>query len=254
MTDGKTVNQTKDNSKYKDSNYVRVTEALGVLDKGEGMKHWYYKFKSYSEMMEALRKSAERGSKIDETIKLIYKGDTTVVAPPELSGYMTAFMKWRQEWRFNCMQSDLEVFDEELKYVGTLDMYGELYNSKTVPRRIIIDIKTGEPGRNKDGTPKYDIYDSMFQQTAAYKNAMPKSHGVRVDENWVLRLFSDGSYVFQPDPDYTKNFTIFKHALAIKRLQKYGTERAVRNVRGRSKQAVSEGSGGESVEEHNEVS
>lgn len=217
--DGKSKNQDKQDSRYKAPGYIRVTKALGMLDKGEGMKHWLISFKNYKEMQESLRLSAVRGSRVDEIVKQISTGQNLeqINVEPEYSKYVQAYLKWRQEWKFELLSADEEVYDDEKKYVGTLDMYGKLIHNGSPPSHVIIDVKTGDPGRNEDGSPKYAIYDNMHQQTAAYRQA--KSKLVPVDANWILRLFSDGNYLFQPDLNYEKSFKIFDHCLAIAHLK-----------------------------------
>lgn len=214
LADGKTINEGKALSKYKDPEYVRVSTVLKVISKGERMTHWYYKFDSFKEMMENLRKSAERGSKVDNMTKELMLGNEVEV-PPEYQPYIDAFKKWQAEWSFNLMHADQEVSDEELKYVGTLDLYGTLRPRKSSKEEyVVIDVKTGVPTRSKEGEIVYEIYPNMHWQTAAYAHAFKKVPK-KVDGTYILRLFSDGNYLFEPDKDPRKSFTIFKHALGI---------------------------------------
>lgn len=214
--DGKSLNSKNADSKYNDPEYIRVSDILKVIDKGFRMVMWYYKFKSYKEMMEALRLSAVRGSTVDDATKRIMKGEEVELAE-EYKPYIEAFRKWQSEWSFNLLHADLEVSDDVLKYVGTLDIYGILRaKQSSKEQKVVIDIKTGVPTRNKEGQMVYEVYPSMNWQIAAYAHALKKVH--TVDGTYILRLFSDGNYVFQPDSNPKKSFEVFKHALAIRRL------------------------------------
>jgi len=217
VADGKSINSKNADSKYNDPEYIRVSEILQVISKGERMVRYYYKFKTYAEMKEALRKSAERGSKVDQATKDILLGKTLDIEE-EYTPYIEAFNKWRSEWSFNVLQADTEVFDETLKYVGTLDLYGILRAKQSSKEEyVVIDIKTGVPTRTKDGEKVYEVYSSHHQQTSAYAHAYKKMEHT-VDGTYILRLFNDGNYVFQPDLNPKKSFDIFKHALGIRRL------------------------------------
>lgn len=215
--DGKSLNSINPLSKYNDPEYVRVSDVLKVISKGSRMVRWYYKFKDYKEMMESLRLSAKRGSDVDNAVKELLSG-VEIEPNPAIKEYLRAFSKWQDEWRFKAILRDEEVFDTDLKYVGTLDLYGSLNNPKSTKNDlVVIDIKTGEPGRDKDGNKIYETYSSMHQQTAAYASAVTKM-GRKVTGTYILRLFSDGNYLFEPDKDPKKSFEIFKAALTIRRL------------------------------------
>jgi hypothetical protein len=216
LADGKSINSKNADSKYNDPEYIRVSDILKVVSKGDRMVRWYFKFDSYKEMMESFRKSAERGSMVDNITKELMLGNTPEV-PAEYQPYIDAFKKWQSEWSFNLMFADEEVSDSELQYVGTLDLYGILRAKRaSKEERVVIDIKTGVPTRDKEGNLVYEAYNSMHWQTAAYAHALKKVH--KVDGTYILRLFSDGNYLFEPDKDPKKSFTVFKHALGIRRL------------------------------------
>lgn len=217
IADGKSINSKNADSKYNDPEYIRVSDILKVISKGERMTRYYYKFKSYADMMEALRKSAERGSKVDQATKDVLLGNPLNIEEEYLP-YIEAFNKWRSEWRFNLLHADTEVSEETLKYVGTLDLHGIIQAKDSKKEEwVIIDIKTGVPTRSREGEKVYEVYDSHHWQTSAYAHAYKKMLN-RVDGTYILRLFSDGNYIFQPDLNPKKSFDIFKHALGIRRL------------------------------------
>lgn len=224
--DGQALSLARADSKYKDPNYVRVSTVLKVANKGERIVKWYYKFKTHAEMLEGLRKAAERGSHVDQLVKNLMLREPVEV-PPEYEKYIQAFNAWKQEWDFNLLRADFEVYDPKLQYVGTLDLFGELTQKSDrglKSKKIIIDVKTGVPARGQDGQPVYEVYNNQHWQTAAYRSAMEVmldeniEGGSRCDGNWILRLFSDGKYVFQPDNDYAKSLKIFKSLLTIYKL------------------------------------
>lgn len=218
-SDGKTINQDNPGSKYNNPDYIRVSEFLQFIPKGERMTHWYYKFRNYKEMREALRLSNVRGSWVDNFVKnrLLKNSDEPV--PPEYQGYVDAFDKFYTDWRIDLIVADKEVSDDEHKYVGTLDIYGAVSNSKLgISKLGLIDVKTGEPGKNREtGEPVYEVFPSMHCQTASYAHAFRKSGNV-VEKTYILRLFLDGNYLLEPDNDEKKSFDIAMAALALRRL------------------------------------
>lgn len=218
VADGKTLNQNKQESRYKREGYVRVTTALEQMDKGEELKRWMISFKTYADYREALRKAAERGSIVDNIIKQIVSGvdPDTIGVEEQHTGFIKAFLTWNASANFSLLSADEEVYDDDMKYVGTLDLYGTVQHDGG--KHVIIDIKTGEPTRDKEGNSVYRVYDEQKWQTAAYRHAKTKM-GHRVDENWVLRLFSDGKYKYEQDIHYETSFEIFSNALRIAQLK-----------------------------------
>lgn len=224
--DGQALSLDRADSKYKDPNYVRVSSVLSVATKGERIVRWYYKFKSHSDMLEGLRKAAERGSHVDQLVKNLMLQDSVEVPAPYVK-YIEAFYAWKRDWDFNLLRADFEVYDPKLQYVGTLDLFGELTQKSDrglKSKKIIIDVKTGVPARGQDGQPVYEVYNNQHWQTAAYRSAMETmldegiDGGAKCDGNWILRLFSDGKYVFEPDKNYESSFKIFKSLLTIYKL------------------------------------
>lgn len=214
--DGKTINSKNAGSKYKDEDYIRVSDVLKMFPKGERFVHWYYKFKNYAAMREGLRQASERGSIVDDLTKKILNNEPHEV-PPEYDQYILAFDKFRKDWDFEVLLSDQEVSDPELKYVGTLDLYGILKNKLTGKEEyVVIDIKTGVPTRDKFGNKAYETFRTMHCQTAAYARAISKTN--RVTRTYILRLFSDGNYLLEPDKDAKLSFQQFKAALDFRRL------------------------------------
>lgn len=216
IADGKAINSKNDGSKYKDPDYIRVSDVLKMFPKGERFVHWYYKFKNYAAMREGLRQASERGSFVDDLIKKILNNEPHEV-PPEYDQYILAFDKFRKDWDFEVILSDQEVSDPELKYVGTLDLYGILKNKLTEKsEHVVIDIKTGVPTMDKFGNKTYETFMSMHCQTAAYARAINKTN--RVTRTYILRLFSDGNYLLEADKDPKLSFQRFKTALDFRRL------------------------------------
>lgn len=211
VADGKELNQKKEGSKYKNPDYIRVTEALAHINdpSDKRLERWKINnHKTYDEYEEGLRLSAERGSWIDDAIKKLVRKEPIGEVPEDKKGYIAAFFKWQSEVRFELGGYDEEVSDDVDKYVGTLDLWGKL------DKTCVIDIKTGKPTRDKEGSPKYEVFDKQFWQTAAYRNAKG------VDENYVLRLFNDGNYRFVKDPNYENSLAIFRSGLNTARLIK----------------------------------
>lgn len=212
--DGAQLNNTP-TSKYKDKDYVRVTSAIRQLSKDDRLARWMINsFKDYDEYLESMRLSAERGSKVDQAIKDLLKGlELTPEQREPVKPYLDAFEKFLSTWGITGASFDEEVSDDEWKLVGTLDIFGDIKNGQLYPKAVI-DIKTGHPLRNKDGSKKYEIFEEMHWQTAAYR----KMKGA--ESNWILRLFDDGEYRFEQDPNYAKSIQIIEYATKIAHLRK----------------------------------
>lgn len=219
-SDGKTINQGNPDSKYNDPDYIRVSEFLKFIPKGERIVRWQYKFKSYAEMMQALRKSAERGSWVDNYVKEQLLGTWSQDIPEEYAGYARAYSKFRENWNIEVQASDQEVSDPDYKYVGTMDIRGTLFSIKNPsldPKTYVIDVKTGEPTMDDMGNLMYEVFPVMHYQTASYRKADLKM-GNASDGTAIIRLFSDGNYVFQVDGNEEKSFQVAMAALALRRL------------------------------------
>lgn len=218
---GATINDRPE-SKYKDKEYVRVTEAIQMVakkiwDRGRWVSpldQWAINtFQSYKEYEEYMRQAAERGSLVDEAIKNLLKGQNLPQDVREpIKGYLDAFDKFLSTWSLIDVQSDLEVSDEELKLVGTLDIFGTIKNGLTYPNAVL-DIKTGSPGFYQ-GKKTYPIYDEMHWQTAAYR----KMKGA--ESNWILRLFDDGEFRIEADQHYDRSIQFITLGAHIAHLKK----------------------------------
>lgn len=215
LADGKTINEKKEHSKYKNKDYVRVTTAIRSIAKDERLTIWSInKFKTYQEYGEYMRQAAERGSRVDNAVKMLLKGQNLPQdATLGLEGYIGAFEKFRSTWGILATSMDEEVSDEEWKLVGTLDICGTLSNG-SVYEDAVVDIKTGSPTRDKEGKKVYEVYEEMHWQTAAYR----KMKGAK--SNWILRLFDDGEYKLEQDTNYERSLEFVKHGAAIAHLKK----------------------------------
>lgn len=215
---GAEIQQKNPNSKYKDKNYIRVTTAIRQLSKDDRLARWMINsFKTYDEYIESMRQSAERGSRVDEALKKILMGTKRSNLPQDevlgIETYLDAFESFLRSWTIVARSTDEEVVDEELKLVGTLDIFGDIKNGETYPDAVI-DIKTGHPTRDKDGSKKYEIYEEMHWQTAAYRK-MKGAHS-----NWILRLFDDGEWRLEQDKNYQKSIEIITLAAKIAHARK----------------------------------
>lgn len=128
--------------------------------------------------------AARRGSLIHHACALIDYGEPDVpdIVPPDLHGYLTAYMNFlrdnQAEWKYIELPAWCEYHG--VKYAGTLDRYGKLNGVNA-----LVDIKTGTAGLNLQHTA----------QLTGYRN-FP---GVDPDcFCYVLYLRRDGTYRLMP--------------------------------------------------------
>lgn len=130
-----------------------------------------------------LRKAAEKGSSVHDSIENFIKFQIQDVNPEHRS-YFKAFMEWWEENQPIVVGSEIRIYHKVLRYGGTLDLLCYLQDKATQELKLtLIDFKT-----------TYALQDmTCGVQLEAYERALA-SHGVQVQEKMILHLKRDGKH------------------------------------------------------------
>jgi hypothetical protein len=134
-------------------------------------------FSLSSKKLFGIRKAAEWGTSVHETVEAILRGKEV---SEEERGSMTieTFLQWKEEYPFQIKNpaEDIEkrVLEMDYGYAGTIDMIAEINGV-----RGVIDLKTSTI-----------ISREHALQTAAYFQAYNKTKGIfkECETRWILRL------------------------------------------------------------------
>ncbi len=120
-----------------------------------------------------LEKARDRGSRVHAACNLDVLGtlDENTV-DDEVAPYLAQFRRFLLESGFMPTLTECRVYDENLWYAGTLDVFGDLPGCIDVQ----IDIKSGAIPR------------SVGPQTAAYTNGLYKRAGLMTRRRYTLKL------------------------------------------------------------------
>ena len=143
-----------------------------------------------------LAAAGDRGTRVHTACNLAVLGtldESTVDA--EVRPYLDQFRKFLRESRFIPTLTECRVYDEQLWYAGTLDLFGDLPGCLDVQ----IDIKSGAIPR------------SAGPQTAAYACALYSLTGIKTRKRYVLDL-KPAKYSLPPLTDLN-DMAVFKSAL-----------------------------------------
>lgn len=109
---------------------------------------------------------------------------------PAWRPYLDAWIKFKDERKFEVLLNERQVFHPLLKYAGTLDRYGLLAKTSTV-----LDIKT-----SASLSPAIGIQLSAYQEALI---ADPEWKGIRKMGRVAVQLKEDGTYKVQEYKDTT---------------------------------------------------
>jgi len=127
-----------------------------------------------------LQAKAELGRQVHLACQLLDEDDLDWASlPPEVGGYLDAWMSFRRDTGCSVLQVEQRVFDPMLMYAGTLDRVLAFKGAKW-----LIDLKTSF------ATPM-----AAGPQTAAYLRALGDTS---VTHRAALRLRPDGTYRLDP--------------------------------------------------------
>lgn len=214
MTTPKLANTTRTGRTYKHPttgiDYPSVTTVLGVVGKGEALKHWAanevakYAVKhreTWSRLDEAaaidlikreplrfLDKAASRGTDVHALAETFMKTGTMPQWASEIDGYVTALMNFFNEHQPTPILVERTVFDSAIGYAGSFDLVCRLaaFDNMTT----ILDYKTSKA-----------IYPDVAAQLAAYAHATEyvNDHDTvepmpEIQRGAAVRLAADGTY------------------------------------------------------------
>jgi hypothetical protein len=143
--------------------------------------------------------SRNRGTYIHTATALFDKGVAIPGLRDEMTGYLAAWARFREETGFVPVEIETPHLDELYWYAGTPDRFGywdvQLSHQK---RELVLDIKSG------DDLPSYAL------QTAAYRRFYPKSGFDRAG----VHLRKNGTYKVAYHTD-VKDWDMFVSALNV---------------------------------------
>lgn len=143
--------------------------------------------------------AAARGTAVHEAIENYIKFGIMDI-PPEFHGYVDGFQEWWASQKPTVVASELRFYHKYMWYGGTADLLAEI-NGKL----SLIDFKT---------TSKV-IHSSCAVQLEAYARAL-ESHGIEVQEKYILHLKNDGRWAFLPfRTNDTVSWSVFSALKAV---------------------------------------
>ena len=160
--------------------YISVTTILQVLDK-PALRYWFGKevyralvvdpSLSEKDALAAPYRSATtamgRGTTVHSIVEA-YKHTKKYLEsiPDDFKPYAQAFYTWFEDNDVEMVENEKTVVSKKYGYAGTLDL---IVKFKKNGRTLIADVKTGK-----------DIYDEVFMQLSAYKQAYEENGGEKV--------------------------------------------------------------------------
>ncbi len=195
----------------KDNPFISVTTILDVLDKPA--LRWWFGREVYNAMVvdptltqkEALgapyassKKAMSRGTTVHSIVEN-YKHTKQYMKTisGEFRDYANAFYTWYEDNDVEILDNEKTVISKKYKYAGTLDL---VIKYKKNGRLLIADVKTGK-----------DIYEEVFLQLSAYKQAYEEMGGEEVGIGVVLLSTgkdgaATGKYKFEEGEPCFKEF------------------------------------------------
>lgn len=127
-----------------------------------------------------LDNAARRGTRVHEVCELIDYGIPLedIGIEPDIVGYVTAYLKFKRDYRPQWQLIEQPVFNAVLGYAGRLDRFGTIDGKET-----IVDIKT-TASSNKLNKISWSV------QTEGYKYAIRKLDAGRM----IVQLKPNGNY------------------------------------------------------------
>jgi hypothetical protein len=191
--DGVIIERTADHEYMCDT--VRLPHVTGVL-KASGVvdARWYTHY------------ARQRGLAVHVACDLIDEDNLDADSvDPRLVGYLDAYLKFLNEHNPAYQFSEELVYSNLYRYAGTLDRAGVV---ETYPCPLVIDLKTGDPGR------------AVRLQLSGYAQALREQTG-KMWRRASLWLRPDGTYrwqVYDQDPHlYREDLNAYLAALTLLR-------------------------------------
>lgn len=126
--------------------------------------------------------AARRGTAVHELCEMYDYGILPDEIPPELAGYIEAYMRFCRDYRAEWLQIECPLGNIDLGYAGTLDRMGFLGR-----KLAVVDLKT-TANMGRAIKVKYTC------QTAAYDRLVRRNLGLYPTEDVIVQLHKEGKY------------------------------------------------------------
>lgn len=163
--------------------------------------------------------AADRGSVVHAILEGVRAGVTPDPTwSDDVRGLVRAGLRFFDEWQPDIYWQEVEVFSDQHRYAGTLDMVAWLPGLGL----YIVDWKTGK-----------NIYPEAGAQVAAYRNADyavigDVEHAIpAISGGACVHLRADGTYELVPVDSDAEQFDLFLHALHVARWTRGGKNSVV---------------------------
>jgi hypothetical protein len=151
---------------------------------------------------DVLQYKRELGTAVHKATELYDQGELDeATVPAVVQPYLDGWIRLRAELSFEILGMEERVFHPAHRYAGTYDRLVLLDG-----KRCIWDLKTG------------GMFPSYGPQTAAYKNAVEKASGKRVEARFTVELRDDGTYRLHEMTD-PEDWPVFLGCLALHRFK-----------------------------------
>jgi hypothetical protein len=151
---------------------------------------------------DVLQYKRELGTAVHKATELYDQGELDeATVPAVVQPYLNGWIRLRAELSFEILGMEERVFHPAHRYAGTYDRLVLLDG-----KRCIWDLKTG------------GMFPSYGPQTAAYKNAVEKASGKRVEARFTVELRDDGTYRLHEMTD-PEDWPVFLGCLALHRFK-----------------------------------
>jgi len=189
-----------------------TTTILGVMDKGYGLKKWYWQMGMKGiDVEKYVDKTAQIGTLAHYMVECELKGEEPDLEPfsnEEINAAENALIKfwgWADDNDLQPLLVEKGMSSENHKYGGTIDLYAKLNGKYT-----LIDLKTSKA-----------IYDTHFIQLAAYKNLLEENKYI-VEQVMILRIgrTDDEGFEVRKQNNLETEFELFKHLREVYELKK----------------------------------
>ncbi|WP_313818749.1 PD-(D/E)XK nuclease family protein [Cupriavidus sp.] len=151
---------------------------------------------------DVLQYKRELGTAVHKATELYDQGELDeATVPAVVQPYLDGWIRLRAELSFEILGMEERVFHPAHRYAGTYDRLVLLDG-----KRCIWDLKTG------------GMFPSYGPQTAAYKNAVEKASGERVEGRFTVELRDDGTYRLHEMTD-PEDWPVFLGCLALHRFK-----------------------------------
>jgi hypothetical protein len=149
-------------------------------------------------------KAANRGTEVHSYAEKLVKGEEVEV-PPELSGYVDAYIRFLDEWKPRPVLVEATVANLQWGYAGQLDLVADLPNGE----RALLDLKTSK-GVYPDMAPQIGAYRHATVYLDDEGNERPLAE-LGITSSYVVHVTANGYNVHPVDSEADGSFKCFLH-------------------------------------------